>query len=293
MNNGPECIPCCLRRVLRTADLVTSDEWLHRKILGEVMQDLARVDELTTPAEVVHGAARRTAKTLGVGDPYADEKRRWVDEIIGNADLVRGVIDESADPFVTALKFSLAANLIDCEFRDEIVRGFSLKTLLSEVEDLPFVADGIEDFRASVAQAPTVLFVHDTAGELFFDRLLIEKLDKPRDRVVSVVRESPILGDATREDAEAVGLDEVARIVDPGISCLGLPLTACSESFRQEYRGANLVVAKGQAAYQTLEGSNGQIEAEPKELYFLLRVKCPVMSRQLGVAVGDCVLEAG
>lgn len=291
MNNGPECIPCCLRRVLRTADLVTSDEWLHRKVLGEVMQDLARVDELATPAEVIHGAMRRALKVLGVPDPYSDDKRAWIDEITSNEDLVREVLERGNDRFAGALKFSLAANLIDSEFQDEVVSGFSLKKLLEEVESLSFPIDRFEDFRSAVAEAERLLFVHDTAGELFFDRLLIEAMGKEREKVVSVVRESPILGDATRDDARKVGLERVARIVDPGIPCLGLPLASCSQEFREEYSRASLVVAKGQAAYETLEGESGQIDGEPKEIYFLLRVKCPVLSRQLGVPVGACVLE--
>ena len=292
MNNGPECIPCCLRRVLKMADLVTSDEWLHRKILAAVMPELARVDELTPPAEVVHGAARRTSKTLGVTDPHAEEKRRWIEETTSNEEMIRTLVDRAEDPFLHAVRLSAAANLLDCEFRDEIVRGFSLKTLLDEAGTLAFPAESLEEFRSAVEGASRILFVHDTAGELFFDRLLIERMGKPREAVVSVVRESPILGDATIEDAHAVGLERVARIVDPGISCLGLPLPACSQAFREEWAAADLVVAKGQAAYETLEGANAQIDGVAKDVYFLLRVKCPVVGRQLGVAVGACVVEA-
>ena len=94
MNNRPECIPCCLRRLLHTADRKTADDWLHRKILAEVMQDLTRVDEMATPAELMHGVARRTGKALGVSDPYAEEKKRWIDETTSNAAWIRSVVDE-------------------------------------------------------------------------------------------------------------------------------------------------------------------------------------------------------
>jgi uncharacterized protein with ATP-grasp and redox domains len=291
MNNRPECIACCLRRVLHTAELVTTDEWLHRKLLGEVMQDLSRVDELATPAEVIFSAARRASKTLGVLDPYGEEKRRWIEQATSNADLIRGAVDASADPFAAAVKLSVAANLLDCELREERVRGFSLVSLVEEIDGLPFASDNLEELRQAVARASSILFIHDTAGELFFDRLLIEKMQKHQQAVTSVVREAPILGDATREDAIAVGLDQVARIIDPGIDCLGVPLSAASQSFREEYAAADLVVAKGQAAYETLEGKDSQLGGEPKEIFFLLRVKCPVMARQLGVEIGDCIVE--
>ena len=298
MNNRPDCIPCCLRRVLHTADVVSDDEWLHRKILGEVMQDLCRVDELMTPAEMIFSISRKASKTLGVTDPFAAEKKRWSDEVNGNLDVIRAKVDESPDPFRKALELSLAANLIACETRDGLVRaghgsasGFNLVSLLAEVDALPFADENVEDFRESVAQADRILFVHDAAGELFFDRLLIETLQKPADSVASVVRESPILGCATREDAKAFGIDEVARVIDPGIACLGVPLSACSKGFREDYAAASLVIAKGQAAYETLEGDSVELDGSAKETYFLLRVRCDVMARQLGVAVGDCVLE--
>jgi uncharacterized protein with ATP-grasp and redox domains len=292
MNNQPECIPCCLQRVLHTAGLVTDDEWLHRKILADAMQELSRADELATPAELIFTLSQRTAKTLGLSTPFADEKRRWIEETTANADLVRAAVDGSPDPFVTALKFSLAANLIDCELRENIVRGFSLKSMMSEVESLSLNAEAVEEFREAVARASSILFVHDTAGELFLDTILIEKMGKPPEACNSVVREGPVLGDATVEDALAAGLDRVARLTDPGISCLGLPLNACSQSFREEYRAADLIIAKGQAAYETLEGQDAQIDGEAREVFFLLRVKCRVMARQLGVEVGDCVVEA-
>lgn len=292
MQNGPECIPCCLRRVLHTAGLVTSDEWLHRKTLGEVMQSFLELDDdQATPAEVMHSAFLTTGRILGEADPYAEERRGWIAETTGNADIVRRRVEEAEDPFLGALRFSLASNLFDCELREEISPGFSLKTLLGEVDRIEVPAETLEELRTAVRSASRVLIVHDAAGELFFDRLLIERMEKPRDAVLSLIRESPTLGDATREDAVAVGLDQVARIIDPGVPCLGLPLASCSQSFREEYARVDLVVAKGQAAYQTLEGQSGQTEGVAKDLFFLLRVKCPLMAAHFGVEVGECIVE--
>lgn len=292
MNNRPECIPCCLRRVLSTADRATSDEWLHRKILGEAMQELDRVDDVATPAEVIHAVFRRTTKTLGVPNPFQEEKRRWIEETTSNVDWINAALEAAADRFQAALQLSLAANILDCEFRQEIVASFSLKSLVAGFQEVPFQPDNVEDFRQAIERAERVLFVHATAGELVFDKLLIETFGKPRERVFSTVRESPVLAHATREDADGVGLEDVANVVDPGIDCLGLPLSACSEEFRAIYEKADVVIAKGQACFETLEGGESRVGGERKETFFLLRAKCPVVARQLGVAVGDSVLEA-
>lgn len=275
------------------ADRSTTDEWLHRRILADVMPDLARVDGKSTPAEVIHEVARKAAKTLGLADPYAEEKTRWIEETAGNADWIRSVIDGAPDPFGAAVRLSIASNLLDCELRQEFAPGFSLRALVENHAGVPLVNGEVEDLRQAVEEAESVLFVHDSAGELLFDRILIEKMGKPPGQVWSVVRSAPALADATREDAEAVGLDRVAQVIDPGIDCLGIPLNACSEEFRDRYRAAGLIVAKGQACYQTLEGKDGEIDGVRKTIYFLLRVKCPVMARHLGASVGDSVLEAG
>ncbi len=291
MNNRPECLPCCLRRILHTADRSTADDWLRRKILAEAMQALSRVDDKATPADVIHGVAKRASKTLGLVDPYVEEKRRWIDDALGIEERIRAAIDGAADPFAAALRLSIAANLLDCELRADFTRPVSVKSLLEGYGEVPFAPQNLEDFREALRAAKSVLFIHDTAGELFFDRLLIEKMQKPRQAVVSVVREAPILADATRGDAVAVGLDKVATIIDPGIDCLGVPLAACSEEFRAQYRAADVVVAKGQAAFETLEGKDSQIDGEEKQVFFLLRVKCGLIGRHLGAGVGDSVLE--
>ena len=293
MNNHPECIPCCLRRLLHMADRKTTDDWLHRKILADVMQDLARVDEVATPAELMHGVARKTAKALGVADPFAEEKRSWMDDTTANAEWIRSVVDEKNDPFLAALHLSIAANVLDCELRQDFAPRFSLKSLVRDFDKVPFGTDHAEDFRLAVQSAGKILFVHDTAAELFFDRLLIEKMGRPSTAIFSALRESPILADATTEDALAVGLNEVSQLIDVGLDCLGLPLNACSQAFREHYAAADLIIAKGQATFESLEGDDLRNEGVGKEIFFLLRVKCPVMARQLAVSVGDAVLEVG
>ncbi len=297
MNHRPECLPCCLRRVLYTADRSTSDDWLRRRILGESMQELSRVDLKATPAEVVHGVIRRGVKTLGITDPYAEEKRRWIEEGLAQEERIRARIAASPDPLVAAIKLSIASNVLDWELRQEFGRGVKLKNLIEEVDSIALSEENIEDFRAAILQSQKVLFVHDSAGELLFDRLLIELLGKPREQVISLVRSAPALAHATRDDAAAAGLEKVAVVIDPGIDCLGLPLNAVSASLRQYYSEADLVIAKGQAAFETLEGRESREKlgggSSGKSVFFLLRAKCALLAHHLGIAVGDGALERG
>ncbi len=78
-------------------------------------------------------------------------------------------------------------------------------------------------------------------------------------------------------------LDGVTRVIDPGISALGIPLNECTREFRDQFESADLVLGKGQAHYETL--ADGEITS-----YFLMRVKCQVMAKHQGVSVADIVL---
>ena len=115
-----------------------------------------------------------------------------------------------------------------------------------------------------------------------FDRVLIETLAKP---VTYVVKGGPILNDATRQDALAAGLDWIATIVDNGSNAPGTLIELCSEEFRSRLTAADLIIAKGQANYESLSGTNAPI-------FFLLQAKCPVIARDLGVLVRSIVVLA-
>jgi len=102
--------------------------------------------------------------------------------------------------------------------------------------------------------------------------------------VTYVVKSGPTLNDATREDALAAGLETCAVINDNGSDAPGTILPLCSEAFRQVYAAAPLIIAKGQANYETLS------EAGPR-VFCLLQIKCPVIARDLGAPVGGVVVR--
>jgi uncharacterized protein with ATP-grasp and redox domains len=92
------------------------------------------------------------------------------------------------------------------------------------------------------------------------------------------------LNDVTREDALAAGADRVAEIVSTGSDAPGTILDRCSGEFREMYERAELIIAKGQANYETLS-------EEGPRVFFLLQTKCPVIARDVGVPVGSIVLR--
>jgi len=129
--------------------------------------------------------------------------------------------------------------------------------------------------------ADHVLFLADNAGETVFDRVLIEQLQIP---VVYVVKGAPTLNDATIEDAFAAGIDAVAGIVNNGTDAPGTILSMCSPEFIDIFQAAPLIVAKGQANYESLSSTDSKV-------FCLLQIKCPVIAKDIGAPVGGIVIR--
>jgi uncharacterized protein with ATP-grasp and redox domains len=255
----PDCIPCILRQVLNTARKIADDPWLHRKVLNEVMQHLQRADFDRSPAEVVTEAERIAGRAL---EPK-----------------LRDLIAKAADPLHMAVKVAGAGNALDAH----ILQNVDLQAAVERVVELGFAIDDYLDFKADLEKAKTVLYLLDSAGEAVLDRLLVERLLELGKAVTCVVRKAPVLNDATREDAEAAGLAPLVPVVDAGTDVMGVPLSLTSSEFRTRFEQTDLIVAKGAANYETLEGG------ARKAVYFLVTAKCPVVARHFGVSIGDAI----
>jgi uncharacterized protein with ATP-grasp and redox domains len=147
----------------------------------------------------------------------------------------------------------------------------------------PVDPDAAAALRRAVAGADRILYLCDNAGEIVFDRLLIEVL--PSEKITAVVRGTPVINDATLEDARATGLTEVVRVMDNGSDAPGTLLETCSPAFRDCFAAADLIIAKGQGNFETLSETRG------KRIFFLLKVKCPLIARDIGEPTGRLVVK--
>ena len=81
------------------------------------------------------------------------------------------------------------------------------------------------------------------------------------------------------QDAEEVGLPAVAKVIETGSDDIGVNWSRASREFVEAFRAADLVIAKGQGNFETLDET-------PGEIFFLLKAKCPEVAAELGVAEG-------
>ena len=280
MKIGLECIPCFVRQAYEALSLVTNDQKIRERILTQVLLRLANKSFDNTPPSVGRDIHRIIRLLSGNNDPYIKIKRnsnKLARELMPS---LKELIRSSADPFETAVRLAIAGNIIDYGQGDHITEEKIRKTV-SRCLDQPISKHNINELKEEIDKASNILYLGDNAGEVFFDRLLIEELQGYP--ITFVVRGAPIINDALKNDAKMADLDKLVRVVDNGSDIPGTILEECSEEFKNRFMEADLVIAKGQGNYETLS-------EEQKKTFFLLKVKCPVISKDIGCQERDMVI---
>ncbi|MFH1421197.1 MAG: ARMT1-like domain-containing protein [Planctomycetota bacterium] len=280
MKAKPDCIPCIIAHVLKVARNVTPNDWLARKVLLETLDILKTGEFDRSPAEIAFDCLRTAAKTLGTLDPFKEEKRVSNESAMAIIEEVNKIItDKNEDKLLSLLRFAAAANLLDTgTLSTATPQDITLLT-----SRMNFELNNYAALKKDLASAKSILYILDNAGEIVFDKLVIEELARKGKDVTAVVRKFPVLNDAVSEDAEQVGLTAVCPVIDTGADSLGVVLNVASPKFREIFESADVVISKGQANFETIEGIR-------KNTYFVLTTKCDVVANYLGVSKNDLVL---
>lgn len=273
-----DCYACFVRQALGAARRAGADDAEQHAVVVGTLGLLQDVPTGATPPQIAHAVHRLVRERLGHSDPYRQAKDQSTRAALALYPRLRSLVAAGPDPLEAAVRVSIAGNIIDLGHHDEVP---DLWATVERVTAAPLAIDHLAALRSALAAANHVLYLADNAGETVFDRVLVEELDLP---VVYAVKGGPVLNDATREDALAAGLDGSATIIDSGSDAPGAILELCSSAFRDAYRSAPVIIAKGQANYETLS------EAGPR-VFCLLQAKCPVIARDLDVPVGSVVVR--
>jgi len=278
-----DCIPCLFKQVLDSSRMYTASPVVQERLMREVMGWCRKLD-MSKPIPVMgRQIYRRLRRITGVADPYSTHKRAHNRMALRLLPGLRRKLAAARDPFGLAVKISMAGNIIDMGGAGDVsLRG--VRRALGQALTEPVKGD-IRAFRAAARAAKDILYITDNAGEIVFDRLLIEQLGP--ERVTVAVRGAPVLNDAIMADARAAGLHKIcAALTDSGSDAPGTILADVPPRFMKLFKRADMVIAKGMGNYETLCDA-------PRPVYFLFRAKCPMVAKHAGVRVGDHVLACG
>lgn len=279
MKTSLECLPCFVRQALESTQLVSNDSALQERVSRSVLKTLAEAD-LQQPPPVLGAEIHRIIREItGEADPFQALKLHFNQFVEGLLPRLRELIDQAEDPLETGIRLAAAGNVIDFGVRTDLTEEDIWRSIQwSLTADLDH--ELLDCFRQELQSARSILYLGDNAGEIHCDRLLIELLDPAR--VTLAVRARPVINDATRQDAESAGLTALVRVIDNGSDIPGTHLPSCSPEFCREFEAADLILAKGQGNFETLNDTH-------RRVFFLFKAKCPVSAKSSGCALGDLV----
>ena len=277
-----DCISCFVQQTISTLRRISDDEALQGEALRKVLLLLSEIN-LNLPPPVMAQLIYRTIREVtGVADPFSQEKTNQNIYAHSLVPEIKERYQNYPDLFVKMLRLSIAGNSIDSGVNSDVKREDVLKSIYCSMET-HIDMKAVNELRNAITEANVILYLGDNAGEIVFDKLLIEQM--PHDKVTYVVRGAPIINDATIKDAQEVKMNELVAVIDNGSDAPGTILDDCSQGFRERFESADLIIAKGQGNYETLSEAN-------KNIFFLLQAKCPVIARDIGCEVGSFIVES-
>lgn len=280
MKSALDCVPCFVSQGLKVVRLVTTDEQVHERVLREVLRRASQADLTQPPVRFGQSIHRMVRELTKQRDPYlaikGESNRLALALLPGWRERLRA----AKNPGLAAVKLAIAANVIDFGIKGDLTAE-QIPGALEDSFSAP-LKGGVEELFAAAGRAKDILFLADNAGELVFDRVLLELL--PREKITVVVKGGPAINDALLADAPVAGLEGLVPVIDNGSDAAGTLPEACSPEFQRRFARADLIIAKGQANFESLDGCG-------KDIFFLFKVKCCVVAGHIGHAVGSSVIH--
>jgi uncharacterized protein with ATP-grasp and redox domains len=275
-----ECLPCLLRQAVEAVKMATDDSLKQREVVDAVLEEMRGASPSDRPPDIAVRVHRTVRQVSGCDDPYQELKQENNRTAMSLYPRAKQLITASDDPLRTAVALAIVGNMIDAG----VGLSYDLDGALEDAPTREFAIDHFDRFRAQMARASTVLYLADNAGEIVFDRLLLEQMDSKNVSVAA--KAEPMINDALVADARFARIDLLANIVALNGLYSREGLDVSSPETSEVFQSADLIVAKGQGNYEWLSDAKAPI-------FFLLMAKCPVIARDVGTEVGQMVVKAG
>lgn len=273
-----ECIPCFFKQALFASRIAGADEITQKRVLDRLSQIIPGFDLERKPPEMGRDIYALVREITGNPDPFKELKDRFNQIALRLYPDLKKRVKDSADPLLTAIRFSIAGNVIDFGTPN----SFDIENEISKILEKDFFIFDYEKFKNALDNTSQVLYLADNAGEVVFDKILIEELHKD---IIYVVREEPIINDALIEDALFCGIDKIARVISSGSDAPGTVLELCSKDFLDIYNNADLIISKGQGNFEALS-------EEMRPIFFLFKAKCSCIAEDISCKMGDIILKS-
>lgn len=305
----PYCAICMLKTAYKVLCLATGAD--TRKVAGDeqmreihmagvasMLECLEDFSEESLPVIIASRIFQQIKTITGNPDPYKDIKEKGNRISLQVEPEVRAILARAATPkqrLLHTILASIAGNNIDF-----VTGGHTFEVtqqnLLREVEKTIARGLQVDDYDrlwSALQEHPECLYIHDNAGEIVFDKLVVEVLEELGIRVTSVVKGGPVANDATMDDAEMVGLTEVAtRVITTGSDYLGFHLDHLSGEFQEALRSDPVLITKGQSNFEAFNVFRDHpLLAGVSRKFLILKLKCDGCAHIARAHMGDNLVK--
>ena len=285
----PDCIPCILNMAISSLKQLPLDENALKALYADILDIPALRGRLwnTTSAEIIEDVWQKIVEKINSRDPFLKLKSSQNEKIMALYPRLEKMVNEAADPLKAAVKLSILGNSMDLMVADPAI---TIGKSIAEKTKLPLSGENYSTFRQQLETTRHLLIFGDNAGEIVFDKLLIETIKTIfQTEITFVVRSVPTLNDATIEEAKTVGIDKIVRVVENGIDgpLPGTLLDRCSSEVNHLVRQSDLIISKGGGNFDTLDEERKNLN---KKISFLLLTKCEPYYHHFGVKLYHPIL---
>ncbi|MDI6916539.1 MAG: ARMT1-like domain-containing protein [Thermoplasmatales archaeon] len=271
-----ECVPCLLNRVIYEAGLV--DPKFSEKAVKEALNILSKEYSYNANSILVATKVhRRVYEIIENPDPYREIKERSNRIALSLVPKAEKFINNSKDKLKAAVICSIVGNVFDFGIKSSIAAPEKLENDFEKMCKNGLDVDDTEKIKKYLKKNSKVLFFTDNCGEIVFDKLLCRQLKKFGVELTIVVRESPIMNDATVKDAEKLGLKDAVDEIMHSSNAVGIDFNEISDELKNRIENADLIMCKGMGMYEAF------CEKKYRPIAYLLRTKCRPVADDMGL----------
>ena len=269
------CLQCHFSKNLETA-LSLGDEATAFRFAKDLMALYLQAPEGVGSPWFGPGVTELFQKYYGAGeDRYVQEKLDSNRFVMARFDEIQSLVARQEDPVFAGLQFSILGNYLDFSALGKAVSFEKLDEMMEKALQMELDRDCYKKLCRDLEHGKKLLYLTDNAGELAFDRIFAQEIQKkyPHLQITFCVRGGPVLNDATREDASAVGVP--FPVIDSGNCIGGTELRCLGAEAKAAFESADVIIAKGMGNNETLYGCGYNV-------YYAFLVKCKFFEQRFG-----------
>ncbi len=266
-----DCVLCIVNRSVGNIP-ECDDEAKKLEYSKRILKIITDSDEMVSAPQIVAAVTALKNETFGYKDDFAELKVYFNKLMLSLEDEYAAYIENSPDRLKSAVQFAMLGNYIDFGALASVDEA-KLHKIPEDAANFELDKNEYNNLKTDLADAKKLVYLTDNCGEVVMDKLLIKEIKSlyPTLDIQVIVRGVPVLNDVTMEDAKQVGLCDIVPVCGNGSNIAGTCLSALPEHIRAIIEDADLVIAKGQGNFETMQGCGLNV-------YYMFLCKCKVFA---------------